>query len=221
MEKGLTLAPLVVKINPIVNLIFTACITVFVGCYRSVKPTLPSETMSKEYAMRIPFVAILEIQFTKSQVIVGIPETLFCGWFALQKHWLANNILGLALSIRGIERLSLGSFKTGAILLVGFFFYDIFWVFFTPVMRSVGISLDVPIKLMFPTSNSARPFWMLGLGDIVTPGYFVALALRFDISRGKRPQYFKSAFLGYIVGLAVTIVVANWFQAGQVTAPDR
>jgi hypothetical protein len=48
-------------------------------------------------------------------------------------------------------------------------------------------------------------------------GIFVALALRFDVSRGKQPQYFKSAFLGYTFGLVLTIVVMNWFQAAQVT----
>ena len=51
-----------------------------------------------------------------------------------QKHWLANNVLGLAFSVQGIEFLSLGSVQTGVILLTGLFFYDIFWVFCTPVM---------------------------------------------------------------------------------------
>ncbi|KAG5517404.1 hypothetical protein RHGRI_037967 [Rhododendron griersonianum] len=115
----------------------------------------------------------------------------------------------------GIEMLSLGSFKTGAILLCGLFVYDIFWVFFTPVMVSVAKSFDAPIKLLFPTADSARPFSMLGLGDIVIPGIFVALALRFDVSRGKKSQYFNSAFLGYAVGVVLTIIVMNWFQAAQ------
>ncbi|XP_034687880.1 signal peptide peptidase [Vitis riparia] len=276
---GLTLAPLVMKVDPNLNVILTACLTVYVGCYRSVKPTPPSETMSNEHAMRFPFVGSamllslfllfkflskdlvnavltcyffvlgiialsatllpairrylpkhwnddsiiwhfpyfrsLEIEFTRSQIVAAIPGTFFCAWYASQKHWLANNILGLAFCIQGIEMLSLGSFKTGAILLAGLFVYDIFWVFFTPVMVSVAKSFDAPIKLLFPTADSARPFSMLGLGDIVIPGIFVALALRFDVSRGKGNQYFKSAFLGYTTGLVVTIVVMNWFQAAQ------
>ncbi|XP_057801945.1 signal peptide peptidase 1 [Salvia miltiorrhiza] len=276
---GLTLAPLVVKVDPNLNVILTACLTVYVGCYRSVKPTPPSETMSNEHAMRFPLVGSamllslfllfkflskdlvnavltcyffvlgigalaatllpeikgfmprpwndnvitwhfpyfrsLEVEFTKSQLIAAIPGAFFCVWYAKQKHWLANNILGLAFSIQGIEMLSLGSFKTGAILLAGLFVYDIFWVFFTPVMVSVAKSFDAPIKLLFPTSDSAHPFSMLGLGDIVIPGIFVALALRFDVSRGKDRQYFKSAFLGYTAGLVVTIIVMNWFQAAQ------
>ncbi|KAJ0020934.1 hypothetical protein Pint_30859 [Pistacia integerrima] len=39
---GLTLAPLVVNVNPNINVILTASLTVYVGCYRSVKPTPPS-----------------------------------------------------------------------------------------------------------------------------------------------------------------------------------
>ncbi|KAL1552988.1 COMPASS (complex proteins associated with Set1p) component [Salvia divinorum] len=93
----------------------------------------------------------------------------------------AHNILGLVFSIQA-----------------GLFVYDIFWVFFTPVMVSVAKSFDAPIKLLFPTSDFARPFSILGLGDIVIPGIFVVLALRCDFSRGKDRQYFKSAFLGYI-----------------------
>lgn len=50
----------------------------------------------------------------------------------------------------------------------------------------------------------------------IPSGIFVALALRFDVSRGKQGQYFRSAFLGYTVGLVLTIVVMNWFQAAQV-----
>ncbi|XP_024989798.1 signal peptide peptidase-like isoform X1 [Cynara cardunculus var. scolymus] len=276
---GLTLAPLFVKVDTNINVVLTACLTVFVGCYRSVKPTPPSETMSNEHAMRFPLVGSamllslfllfkflskdlvnavltcyffilgiialsatllpaigrflpkkwnedviiwrfpyfrsLEVEFTRSQVVAAIPGTFFCAWYAAQKHWLANNILGLAFCIQGIEMLSLGSFKTGAILLAGLFVYDIFWVFFTPVMVSVAKSFDAPIKLLFPSRIDTRPFSMLGLGDIVIPGIFVALALRFDVSRGKESHYFKSAFLGYTAGLVVTIVVMNWFQAAQ------
>ncbi|CAI9106273.1 OLC1v1005395C1 [Oldenlandia corymbosa var. corymbosa] len=277
---GLTLAPLVVKVDPNLNVVLTACLTVFVGCFRSVKPTPPSETMSNEHAMRFPlvgsamllslfllfkflskdlvnavltcyffvlgivalsatllpaikrflpnhwnddlivwrfpYIRSLEVEFTRSQLVAAIPGTFFCAWYAKQKHWLANNVLGLAFCIQGIEMLSLGSFKTGAILLVGLFFYDIFWVFFTPVMVSVAKSFDAPIKLLFPTADATRPYSMLGLGDIVIPGIFVALALRFDVSRGNGIQYFKSAFLGYTVGLVLTIFVMNWFQAAQV-----
>jgi minor histocompatibility antigen H13 len=48
-------------------------------------------------------------------------------------------------------------------------------------MVSVARSFDAPIKLLFPRVDplTLKPeFSMLGLGDIVIPGVFVALALR-------------------------------------------
>ncbi|PUZ44266.1 hypothetical protein GQ55_8G076200 [Panicum hallii var. hallii] len=106
--------------------------------------------------------SVLSVEFTKSQIVASVPGFFFCMWYASKKHWLANNVLGIAFCIQGIEMLSLGSFKTGAILLAGLFVYDIFWVFFTPVMVSVAKSFDAPIKLLFPTADAARPFSMLG-----------------------------------------------------------
>ena len=66
------------------------------------------------------------------------------------KHWLLNNLFGISFCVQGMERISLGSFKVGAILLGGLFFYDIFWVFGSEVMVTVAKSFDAPIKLLFP-----------------------------------------------------------------------
>jgi minor histocompatibility antigen H13 len=150
--------------------------------------------------------------------------------------------LGLAFSVTGIEHLSLGAVSTGAILLAGLFVYDVFWVFCTPVMVTVAKSFDAPIKLLFPRSlaaargvaaaaaaagskgGGASPFSMLGLGDIVIPGVFVALLLRRDAARGAAKPgapakgagaYFAAAYAGYVAGLAATIVVMNVFEAAQ------
>ncbi|KAI5074677.1 hypothetical protein GOP47_0010638 [Adiantum capillus-veneris] len=274
---GLSIAPLFIPVDPNWNCVLTACLAVFVGCKRSVKDAPPSETISKEHAIRFPFIGsavlfslflvfkflpkelvnrilaayffclgvlafsatilpylepilpkkfkescltinvpfIQSIQLSIAEMLAAVPAIGFCSLYVWKKHWLANNILGLAFSIEGIELISLGTFKIGAILLVGLFFYDIFWVFCTPVMVSVAKSFDAPIKLLFPTSIAERPFSMLGLGDIVIPGIFVALALRFDVSRGKGSNYFRSAFAGYVAGLGITIVIMNWFQAAQ------
>ena len=45
-------------------------------------------------------------------------------------------------------------------------------------MVTVARQLDAPIKLQFSTSAGSN---MLGLGDIIVPGVFIALALRFDL----------------------------------------
>jgi minor histocompatibility antigen H13 len=73
------------------------------------------------------------------------------------------------------------SFSTGSLILSALFAYDIWAVFFTPLMVTVAKNLDVPIKLIFPRPGEDRAFSMLGLGDIVIPGIMIAMALRFDL----------------------------------------
>lgn len=147
--------------------------------------------------------------------IVGI-------WYYMTKYWIANNILGIAFSIEGIALLSLASYKVGCILLGGLFFYDIFWVFGTDVMVSVAKSFDAPVKLLFPKSFFDTPlqFSMLGLGDIVIPGIFIAFLLRYDAFRATNQNrfskaYFKTTFVAYFFGLVTTIFVMHFFQAAQ------
>ena len=137
-----------------------------------------------------------------------------------------NNIFGIAFSITGISSLNLSNFKVGFILLWGLFLYDIFWVYGTDVMVSVAQNIDAPIKLSFPSDLSATPpkFSMLGLGDIVIPGIFVALCLKFDIDTGVHEnkkaheisqKYFHWCFGGYTVGIITTFAVMIIFEHAQ------
>ena len=64
--------------------------------------------------------------------------------------------------------------------------------------------------------SESRPVFSLFHHGAIFAGIFVALALRFDMSRGREKIYFSSAFAGYTAGLLVTILVMNWFQAAQV-----
>lgn len=83
--------------------------------------------------------------------------------YIITDFWIVNNILAISFCIVCIQTIVLPNFKIGLILLWGLFIYDIFWVFFTPVMNSVASSIDAPIKLLFPRKNN---FGILGLGDI-------------------------------------------------------
>ena len=47
------------------------------------------------------------MDFTRSQVLSGLPAAAFCVWYVLKKHWLANNTLGLAFSIQVPRTLTL------------------------------------------------------------------------------------------------------------------
>lgn len=137
------------------------------------------------------------------------------------QHWIANNLFGIAFAINAVELLNLNNIVTGCILLCGLFVYDIFWVFGTNVMVTVARSFEAPIKLVFPQDLlekgfSAHNYAMLGLGDIVVPGIFIALLLRFDHSLGRKSNtYFYSTFFAYFIGLLATMFIVHMFEHAQ------
>ena len=168
--------------------------------------------------------------------------------YFMKKNWILNNILGMAFSVFGIENLTLGEYKVGLILLSLLFFYDIFWVFYTPVMVSVAKKMEGPVKLMFPKLKEAieqmrkekgedneyagkpydpREYNMIGLGDIVIPGIYVALMLRFDIYLYKKAKkdiakfgfknmkYFLVTFIFYNLGIVITLCSTYFFNHAQ------
>jgi minor histocompatibility antigen H13 len=207
------------------------------------------------------------------------------GYFVSGKHFMLNNIFGISFCVQAIEAISLQDYKTGAALLSGLFFYDIFWVFGTAsrdkggdsVMETVAKKFDGPIKILFPketlfivptawgcaegtvfdvptlingslalckaaptavevftylaTNGPVMPDGLkdqslLGLGDIVLPGLFVAMLLRYDASKANvdpaggattdfPKPFFYTNICFYAGGLVVTIMVMNIFKVGQ------
>ncbi|XP_069572631.1 minor histocompatibility antigen H13 isoform X4 [Brachyistius frenatus] len=164
---------------------------------------------------------IVNYEFDTKNLICLVISSVVGVWYLLKKHWIANNLFGLAFALNGVELLHLNNVSTGCILLGGLFVYDVFWVFGTNVMVTVAKSFEAPIKLVFPQDLlerglDASNFAMLGLGDIVIPGIFIALLLRFDVSLKKNSRtYFYSSFLAYIFGLGVTIFVMHTFKHAQ------
>ncbi|CBQ73124.1 conserved hypothetical protein [Sporisorium reilianum SRZ2] len=186
---------------------------------------------------------IFKLSFTTVDVALVAVSALLVGVYLVTKNWIISNLLALSLSLNAIALMSLDSFRTGAIMLGGLFVYDIFWVFATPVMVSVARNFDAPIKIVWPKNiiealvalqaREALPklqFTMLGLGDIVIPGIFVALALRYDqlVASEAKPSvsftkkytrfdkpYFKATLAAYVAGLATTMGVMHFFKAAQ------
>ena len=93
-------------------------------------------------------------------------------------------------------------------------------------MVSVATSLDLPMKILWPksiTCSLVKGSMMLGLGDIVIPGTFISLALRYDHFRYSKSQpvrpftkpYFIASLVAYVAGLAITMGVMHVFHAAQ------
>ena len=164
---------------------------------------------------------IVNYKFSSHDIVSLICCSVFGAWYLWKKHWIANNLFGIAFAVSGVEMLHLNNIVTGCILLCGLFVYDIFWVFGTNVMVTVANSFEAPIKLVFPQDLlekgfAASNFAMLGLGDIVIPGIFVALLLRFDHSLKRNTRtYFYTTLFAYLMGLFATIFVMHVFKHAQ------
>jgi minor histocompatibility antigen H13 len=79
----------------------------------------------------LPLIGEVDCRFTLAELICLVFSVWFSVVYFQTKNYMMNNIFGISLCIQAIERISLGNYKVGAILLVGLFFYDIFWVFGT------------------------------------------------------------------------------------------
>lgn len=131
---------------------------------------------------------------TYIDVLSFITATILGVVYIRTKNWIVNNIMALSFSILALKLIGLSSYKTGAILLVGLFFYDVFWVFGSKsvfgsnVMVAVAKGIEAPILLKFPRGQDGcgkMTFSMLGLGDIVIPGIFIGLLAKWDVKRQK------------------------------------
>ena len=105
---------------------------------------------------------------------------------------------------------------------------------------SFSLAVVFPMDLL-EKGLLAKNFGMLGLGDIVVPGIYIALLCRFDneyaiyiyttypyfivnylslffpfrYRPGKSRIYFYTGFVSYMIGLGTTVGVMHFFKAAQ------
>lgn len=95
-----------------------------------------------------------------------------------QPPWYINNLSAYAFVYSALQLMSPSTAATATLLLCALFCYDIYFVFYTPMMLEVATKLDIPAKMVFPRPEGLS---MLGLGDLVLPGIVIGFALRFDL----------------------------------------
>lgn len=147
-------------------------------------------------------------------------------------NWVVTNAALFAYTVTGIALLQLARFSHACLMLLGLFVYDIYFVFATPMMETVARGLDVPIKFIVPRADGKfmdQMFLLIGTGDLVVPGVFLLLLLRFDYHQyySKRPTvpfhharqiprpYFRWGMVFYTLGLVLTMVAMHTSQRGQ------
>jgi hypothetical protein len=155
---------------------------------------------------------------------------LFCGvclvvvWL-VTGSWPLCNAIALTMAVAILSFVRFPNAKVSTILLLVFFFYDIFWVFLSPYLfgKSVMVavatqaSMSLPILILFPHIFTTG-FTMLGLGDIVLPGLLLTYLLRLDhhnSQTGRTSHYFPLALGLYVVGLMLAMIAVIGMNRGQ------
>ncbi|CAF5000030.1 unnamed protein product [Rotaria sp. Silwood1] len=110
-------------------LVLAALLCVYFGSFRSIihkdkqkKSGEKPDVLTAKDAAMFPFIASGFLFALFFCVLIGV-------WYLLKRHWISNNIFGIAFSINAIEILHFNKVINGCILLGGLFIYDIFWVF--------------------------------------------------------------------------------------------
>ncbi|CAK7204427.1 hypothetical protein SEUCBS139899_007184 [Sporothrix eucalyptigena] len=124
-----------------------------------------------------------EVEGLSIHTVAGLvlaASTVYLDYFLGLFPSLLNNVLGLGLSYFALQVVSGTSFAIGSTVLLGLFLYDIVMVFYTPFMVTVATKVEAPIKIVAASGGQSG---MLGLGDIVVPGIYICLCLRYDLYR--------------------------------------
>ena len=135
------------------------------------------------------------MRIKKSSISIAIVSLTVVVMYFTRPNFLLNNILGCSLAVTAVQVSPVPTFPIGAVLLMGLFLYDIFWVFGTDVMVTVATSVDGPIKIVLP-KNILTEFWgpatLLGLGDIIVPGFLITFMAHFSVYGSKAAEATKA-----------------------------
>lgn len=148
--------------------------------------------------------------------------------------WLIRNIVSMNFAVWAISQLRLKNLKSGVLIMMALFVYDIYFVFGTKVMTTVALNLDLPIKLSMPSKFdnvlNRFEFSVLGLGDIVLPSLFIALCYKYDIWKWHYVntdtefhllnwcyvgRYFITGVLSYALALTACMFALTTFKVAQ------
>ncbi|MCO5583116.1 hypothetical protein L7F22_037024 [Adiantum nelumboides] len=142
-------------------------------------------------------------------------------WWALHRQafyaWTIQDVFGIAFMITVLQMIRLPEIKVATVLLSCAFFYDIFWVFISPLIFHESVMVvvargdksgeGIPMLLKIPRISDP---WggesLIGFGDIILPGLLISYCLRYDymLKKSFKGGYFLYAFVGYGIGLLLT-----------------
>lgn len=150
-------------------------------------------------------------------------------WFS--DNWIVMNLLAALVAIFSIEITRFKTLTIASITMIAFFFYDIYFVFFTPVMITVAKKITIPVKIVWPRELDTLSIWtsysdtakftLLGLGDIILPGIYIALLARIEAHLATtknitiKPSLTRACITAYTISIIIAMCVLYIFRKGQ------
>ena len=197
--------------NQLVYVIMTMfCVASSLAMYSCLEPVvMASYKVTGLPVVRLPrcnlFLCVLQLELRQFLLLAASISTSAV-WFVYRKSdwsWILQDILGIMFSINMLKVLRLPSLKICTILLSALFFYDIFFVFITPLFMEGGKSVMVevatghssdeqlPMVLRVPHLSRdpsrvcyVHTYSLLGFGDILVPGLLLSFAHSYDLLAG-------------------------------------
>jgi len=220
--------------NQLVYVIMTMfCIASSLAMYSCLEPiVMASYQIPCLPVLRLPrcnlYLCVLQLELRQLVLLVASIGTA-ATWFVFRKadwSWVIQDLLGIMFSINMLKVLRLPSLKICTILLSALFFYDIFFVFITPLFMEGGKSVMVevatghssdeqlPMVLRVPHLSTdpsrvcyVHTYSLLGFGDILVPGLLLSFAHSYDLLTGiKYKLYWIITTVAYILGLIATFI---------------
>ncbi len=143
----------------------------------------------------------------------GIAIGAFVASF-LTRHWMVNNLLGLAGGLgvlRLLRHVPIRGLAFFSALVLG---YDAFHVFGSGMMRQAAEEAQYTPSVLYIPAADLTPLFALGMGDIIIPGLVVLAGMRLA-QTNDRPSIRTGAFVGNIVGQVVMLVALGLFDHPQ------
>ncbi|PIK62162.1 putative signal peptide peptidase-like 2B isoform X2 [Apostichopus japonicus] len=214
--------------------IFMFCLGSWSSLYVCLHPFVRRVFRSKAST---PVIPVLKEKYTYVSIVLSavclIP--VVC-WFVYRKEdcaWILQDILGAAFCISMLKIIHMPNFMMCVLLLGLLFFYDLFFVFITPLISNDGESVmlkvatggdgateKLPILFMFPTFSSSpysvcKGFSLLGFGDVLIPGLLVGFCHSFDRKIQSMKIYYIASTAAYGLGILLTFVALIIMESGQ------
>jgi signal peptide peptidase-like protein 2B len=87
--------------------------------------------------------------FKLSEVFGYIVSLTLVTYYVIFRDWISSNVIASAIAISSLKIIEVPSLKVATLLLGSAFFYDIFWVFISPLFFKHSVPIPHHIFIIF------------------------------------------------------------------------